>query len=45
MPLRLIGIEGVRWCASSQSEAQDAWSRRAADAGQVRATLFEGTEE
>jgi len=36
---------GVRWCASSQSKAQGAWSRRAADASQIRAAVFEGTEE
>ena len=28
--------------ASSQSSAQGAWSRRSSDAGEVRATLFQG---
>ena len=36
---------GLRRCASSQSQAQGAWARCAADAGEVRATLFQGTEE
>jgi transposase len=33
---------GVRWCALSQSEAEGAWSRRAADVRQVCGPLFEG---
>ena len=31
--------------ASSQSQTANAWPRRPADAGEVRASLFEGTEE
>ena len=45
MPPCLIGTEGVCWSTSSQSEAQGTWSRRTADAGQVRTALLEGTEE
>jgi transposase len=41
----LIGMEGVCWSASSQSEAQGARSRRTADAGQVRTALLQRTEE
>src|SRR5215469_4987649 len=36
---------GLRRGASSQSEASAARARRSADAGEVRAALFEGTEE
>jgi transposase len=36
---------GVCWRASPQSQAQGVWSRRAADAGEVCAPLFEGAEE
>jgi hypothetical protein len=36
---------GPRRRASSQSKAADAWARYSADAGEVRAAVFEGTEE
>src|SRR3954447_23189995 len=36
---------GLRRCASSQSQAQGAGARCAADAGEVRATLFQRPEE
>ena len=36
---------GLRRRASSQPQAQGAWSRCPADAGEVRAALLEGTEE
>src|SRR5438552_11261063 len=35
----------LRWCASSQSEAEGIWSRRPIDAGEVCATVLKGTEE
>jgi hypothetical protein len=44
LPPCLIGMEACVG-ASSQSQAQDAWPRCPADAGEVRASLFEGTEE
>src|SRR5262245_54327192 len=36
---------GLRRCASSESQAANAWTRRSAYAGEVRAPVFEGTEE
>src|SRR6202023_1856231 len=33
---------GLRWSASSQPQAAGAWTRRPADAGEVRAPLLEG---
>src|SRR5262245_11741116 len=36
---------GLRRCASSKSQAANAWTRRSAYAGEVRAPVFEGTEE
>src|SRR6195256_2147297 len=36
---------GLRRRASSQSQAPNAWPRRPPDAGEIRAPLFEGTEE
>src|SRR5947208_10994194 len=36
---------GLRRRASSQSQAPNAWPRRPSDAGEIRAPLFEGTEE
>jgi transposase len=41
----LIGMEACVNASSSQSKAQGAWSRRAADASQICAAVFEGTEE
>jgi len=45
MPPCLIGMEGLCRRASPQSQTQGVWSRRAADAGQIRAAVLEGTEE
>src|SRR5262249_47852586 len=45
LPPCLIGMEGLRRCASSESQAANAWTRRSAYAGEVRAPVFEGTEE
>src|SRR4051812_16885168 len=36
---------GLRRRASPQSQAANAWPRRPLDAGEIRAPLFEGTEE
>src|SRR5258707_3619461 len=36
---------GLRRRASPQSQAPNAWPRRPPDAGEIRAPLFEGTEE
>ena len=41
----LIGMEGLCRGASSQSSAEGGWSRRSSDAGEVRATLFQGPKE
>jgi hypothetical protein len=45
LPPCLIGNGGLRRSASSQSQAPNAWPRRPPDAGEIRASLFEGTEE
>src|SRR5262245_30920849 len=36
---------GLRWRASSQPQAAGTWAPSTADAGEVRAPVFEGTEE
>ena len=36
---------GLCWCPPSQPEASGIWSRYSADAGEVCASLLEGTEE
>ena len=41
----LIGMEACVGAHHLESKAQGAWSRRAADASQIRAAVFEGTEE
>ncbi len=44
LPPCLIGMEACVG-ASSQSQAPNAWPRCPPDAGEIRAPLFEGTEE
>src|SRR5438445_10009610 len=45
LPRCLIGMEALRRRASSQSQAPSARPRRPTDAREIRAPLFEGTEE
>jgi hypothetical protein len=43
IPPRLIGMEAC--VGAHHLSRQDAWTRRSADAGKVRAPVFEGTKE
>src|SRR5262249_7797217 len=45
LPPCLIGMESLRWCASSQSEAEVIGSRRSADASEVCTAVLKGAEE
>ena len=45
LPPCLIGMEACVGAHHLRSQTANAWPRRPADAGEVRASLFEGTEE
>lgn len=42
LPPCLIGYGGLHRSASSQSQTSGAWTRRPADAGEIRAAVFQG---